>query len=372
MKQKIKDLSTPAVLIEKKVLVRNIKTMQQKADCNGLHVYPHIKTHKSIYLAALQVKYGAKGLTAAKITEALPFIKAGFPSVIIAYPLVEKQKIVRLLKVAQRHQCQLQLIIDSSAAFQALAFALEKIKYPVRVSLKIDVGLHRCGFAPRDPHLVQMARQILEHPRMELFSLLSHAGHCYGAKHQSAVQQIAEEELNQLKAIRKQLVKAGLPQLSFSIGATPTLLSRTKFPKQVHSIRPGNYIFMDRTPLRLNLIKPTAIALTVLATVISANADFWILNVGSKQLSSDTGAHGIQGMEGFGLAYPEHDFLTKDTDLLIEKLSEEHAFLRKRPGVKLTIGQRLRILPNHSCVVMNLAKKWYLTKGSEVLQEMEG
>ncbi|MEM8909290.1 MAG: alanine racemase, partial [Bacteroidota bacterium] len=110
MKHTLKKLMTPAVLVDEQVLIRNIKRMQKKATQLGIRMCPHVKAHKSLYIAALQMNYGAEGITAAKVSEALPFIQAGFPALTLAYPLVERTKINRLLRVAKQHQCALTLV----------------------------------------------------------------------------------------------------------------------------------------------------------------------------------------------------------------------------------------------------------------------
>jgi len=111
---------------------------------------------------------------------------------------------------------------------------------------------------------------------------------------------------------------------------------------------------MDNTPLRLGLISEDRIALKVLATVVSKNDEYYIVDAGSKVLSSDTGAHGKGSNIGFGQASPletsdkQNDFLT------ICRLSEEHGFLKRDKAISLSLGQKVLISPNHSCAVTNL------------------
>ena len=105
--------------------------------------------------------------------------------------------------------------------------------------------------------------------------------------------------------------------------------------------------------------------------MISQNDTYHIINVGSKQLSSDGGAHGNNNMQGYGLVYPLVDYPKESQELLIEKLSEEHAFVKRNPKVSINLGDKVRIIPNHSCVVMNLASKWYLINGKKVKKKLK-
>jgi D-serine deaminase-like pyridoxal phosphate-dependent protein len=112
---------------------------------------------------------------------------------------------------------------------------------------------------------------------------------------------------------------------------------------------------MDNTPLRLGLISEDRIALKILATVVSKNDDYYIVDAGSKILSSDTGAHGSGVDIGFGYAYPLEKYDKQGDFLVVCRLSEEHGFLKRNKTINLSIGQKVLILPNHSCAVINLA-----------------
>jgi D-serine deaminase-like pyridoxal phosphate-dependent protein len=105
-----------------------------------------------------------------------------------------------------------------------------------------------------------------------------------------------------------------------------------------------------------------------MATVVSANADYFIVDAGSKVLSSDAGAHGTGGATGYGTAYPLEHYAAKASGLTLAKLSEEHGFLR-RADAGLTLGSRVRITPNHACPVANLAEELVvLREGQEALR----
>lgn len=352
----IMELETPCVLVDEKCLAQNIEQMQQLANQNQVALRPHIKTHKSLEIAQRQIFAGAAGISASKSSEALVFIEAGITSVTIAYPLVEAVKLERVVAAAKSNNTDLRLIVDSTAGVRAIAAVAEKYQFLLKIYFKIDVGLHRCGFSEHDKKITELAAQIKQHPWLEFTGLLSHAGHSYAAPNAAAACEIAIQERDILLRVKNRLEQAGVPVAEISVGATPTVLAADDFTG-ITEIRPGNYVFMDRTPLRLNLIKPEQIALSVLATVVSKNTDYFIIDAGSKTLSSDAGAHGTKGVSGFGLAYPVNHFQQPAYEILVAKLSEEHGFL-ERGTVDLEIGARIRIIPNHSCVVANLVGEY--------------
>jgi D-serine deaminase-like pyridoxal phosphate-dependent protein len=359
----LSEIDTPQMLLDKGRLQNNIQHISQLADAQNLKVRPHIKTHKCIEIFQLQQDAGAVGITASKTEEALTFIENGVKSVTVAYPLVVESKLDRLIAAAR--DVDLRLIVDSFAGVEVISRVATRHGKTVDIFLKIDVGLHRCGITEDNPRLVELAQAIDSASGLNLIGLLSHAGHVYGAPTADDVRNTAQEECQILNRVRGQLEDNGLQLSEVSVGSTPTVLASDTYDG-ITEIRPGNYVFMDRTPLRFSLIALDQIAFTVLATVVSANSDYFIIDTGSKTLSTDQGAHGIAGMEGFGLAYPLDRFEEQSSEMIIAKLSEEHGFV-VRGDFDLPIGAKVRVVPNHSCVVANLADTYAVVAGDKVV-----
>ncbi len=139
------------------------------------------------------------------------------------------------------------------------------------------------------------------------------------------------------------LAREGLPAEIVSNGGTPDLWRAAEVTAATEH-RPGTYIYLDRYQVAKGVGGFEDCALHVLTTVVSRPTETRaILDAGSKALSSDT-----LGMEGFGRIeeYP---------DAVIRSLSEEHAIVDLSACArKPAIGERVRVLPNHACVVSNL------------------
>ena len=279
-------------------------------------------------IARLQLTEGAAGITAAKPDEALVFINAGVKSVTVAYPIISQSKLDKLLTASTAHQTDLRLVADSITGVEAFALAAERHKAIINVFVKIDVGLHRCGLQENDPELTTVIRRINGNSRLQFKGLLSHAGNAYGAKGAEDVLQIARKECRILGRVKSRIEDLGVEVTEVSVGATPTAIVSDLY-EGITEMRPGNYVFMDMTPLRLGLIDADRISLSVLATIISVNQDYMIIDAGTKVLSSDLGAHGTGGGVGYGVAYSVEDFETKRYPLPVLKLSEEHGFLKR-------------------------------------------
>ncbi|ASV83767.1 alanine racemase, N-terminal domain protein [Ochrobactrum quorumnocens] len=341
------DLPTPYVEIDDERLMQNLKGMQRRADQAGVVLRPHIKTHKNLTIAQRQLELGAIGVTASKPEEALVFVEGGVPSVTLAYPIVRPESIDRLVRSAKVRQTELLFIAAHDIGVEAIGAAAQAHGVKLGVFLKVDVGLGRVGVKPQDPAAERLAHRIAKHPHLTFEGLLSHAGHSYGSKSAGELANIANAEAQALLELAEQLKKSGVEVAGISVGATPTCLG-APIPAGITEIRPGNYAFLDRTALRLGITSADDMSLSVIATVVAHNDYHFIVDAGSKSLSSDLGAHGSRG-SGFGIAVGVNTAAPQTWE--VERLSEEHGFVRCS-DTPPAIGSRVRIFPNHSCAVV--------------------
>ena len=261
-------------------------------------------------------------------------------------------------------RASISLIVDHPAVARGWSEAMQRAGRTLDVLVKVDVGFHRCGIDPAGEAL-GFVREIAKLPGLKLRGLLSHAGHAYLATSEPELRAIASEEANILTALRDRAASAGIALDEISVGTTP-LLRYAAGQQGVTEVRAGNYIYFDRTQVALGAATLDDCALTVLATVVSKPAaDRIILDCGSKTLTNDQ-ARGITAVPGYG-AVLTNDGAAVDETLTIERLSEEHATVRVTGGTRLEPGDRVRVLPNHSCVVSNLVDAVRLVDGDRVI-----
>jgi D-serine deaminase-like pyridoxal phosphate-dependent protein len=332
-------LSTPAVVVDLDVLERNISRMAARARDAGVRLRPHAKTHKCPEIGRMQRAAGAWGLSLAKVGEAEVFVDAGFDDLFVAYPVVGADKGRRLLQLTDR--ARLAVGVDSVEGARTLAEPFHSAGRTLEVVLKVDVGYGRVGVPPE--RAVELARRVAELPGLRLRGVFTHAGHGYLAETRAGVDEIARLEGERLAEAAALLRGAGLPVDEVSVGSTPTAAVAMRV-RGVTECRPGNYVFHDASQVALGTCAVEDCALTIVATVVSVPApDRAVVDAGSKTLSSDPlrprpGGHGrLLGRES-----------------RIEKLSEEHGVVAVAPGEAFHVGERVRILPNHACVVANL------------------
>ena len=350
------DLRTPAVVVDKARVLRNIDRMQAAAAARAVQLRPHAKTHKSPAIARWQIERGAVGICCAKLGEAEVFADAGIADIRLPYPL-NPANADRLIALAAR--THVSFIVDHAAVAQAWSRALAQAGVAVDVLVKVDVGFHRCGIDPDPATAVPFIQQVVALPGLRLKGLLSHAGQAYHASSEAHLQEMAAAEARTLTRLAAAARQAGVAIEELSAGATPTARF-SLLQDGLTEYRAGNFVYYDRTQVGLGAASVDDCALTVLTRVVSKPArDRVILDAGSKTLSSD-GARGFQPTPGYGIVLG-HDGLS------IERLSEEHATVRVTGGdTALEPGDLVRILPNHSCVVSNLVDQAWLVDGSDV------
>ncbi len=347
----IEELPTPAVLVDLDVLERNVADMQARARRAGVKLRPHAKTHKSPEVGRMQLAAGASGLTLAKTSEAEVFAAHGFEDIFIGYPVFGQDKARRLLVLADR--IRLSVGADSVEGAASLGAVFHAAGRRLAVLLKIDCGFHRVGVLPSAA--VETARRIADLPGIEFAGLFTHAGQGYHDHSAESLARTGGEEGRIVAEAADAVRAAGLPVGEVSLGSTPTVRSAMTVPG-VTECRPGTYVYNDRSQVALGTARPEDCAMTVLATVVSVPAaDRAVVDAGSKTLSTDP-------------MRPEADGngIVAGRQSRVARVSEEHGVIAVAPGESFRIGERVRIVPNHACVVSNLHDRLVAVRGGRV------
>jgi D-serine deaminase-like pyridoxal phosphate-dependent protein len=346
--------------------LKNITGMQARANAAGVRLRPHAKTHKSPDIAHRQIDAGAAGICCAKLGEAEVFAAANILDIRIPYP-VNPVNATRVIALAER--IRLSIIVDDLEVARGWSHAMAWSGRTLDVLVKVDVGFHRCGVDPDSPTVVDMIRRVADLKNLRFAGLLSHAGHAYLAKSLAEVETIATREIDILTALASQLREGGTAVEEISVGSTPTarLIGRQSGATEM---RPGNYVFFDRTQAGLGAASFDDCSQFIVSTVVSRPApDRVIFDAGAKTLTTD-GVRGFNGETGYGLVYPSLDATAPDHSIAIERLSEEHATARVPGSCQLRPGDRVKILANHACVVTNLSDELLLADGLTIVDRI--
>jgi D-serine deaminase-like pyridoxal phosphate-dependent protein len=350
------------VVVDRGRLARNIDRVQDLASAAGMRLRPHAKTHKSPVIAKMQIARGAVGICCAKIGEAEVFADAGIADIRLPYP-VNPVNAARLLALMDR--AAVSIIVDHLDVARGWSEAMTRAGRVLDVLVKVDVGFHRCGIDP-DADPVAFLEAVSAMSGLRLRGLLSHAGHGYHAGSEDDLCGIAQREAATLTSLRARAAERGVAIDELSVGATPTLRYSVR-QRGLSELRPGNYVYFDRTQLALGSATLDDCALTVLATVVARHPGRIILDSGSKTLTSDQ-ARGIRPAAGYGAVLRADGSI--DDALVVERLSEEHATVRVDGDTHLKPGDRVRVLPNHACTVSNLVDAIRVVEGETVIDTL--
>ncbi|KMJ57548.1 alanine racemase [Bacillus sp. LL01] len=360
MNKEWKNLDTPTLLLDHPVLLKNIRNMSDFAKENNINLRPHIKTHKSVEIAKLQLEHGAIGITTAKLEEAEVMAHTGIVDILVAYPVSSPAKIERIVGLLNKG-VDLKVSVDNLDQIKLLQKALEKTGHTLEVWIKVNSGLNRCGVEP-GTNAVDLARGILFLSQLRLGGIFTHAGHSYGARGKEELERIAVAEAEAVVSSAEACEKAGIPIPVRSVGSTPTYRIAGKV-EGITEVRPGNAVFFDSIQVGLGVAEREDCALSVLASVVGVYPDQIVLDTGSKTLCLDKGAHGLDSVKGFG-------YVVDHPELTIERLSEEHGvavFDRERPGSDIRLNDKVRIIPNHACTVANMFDEYTVVEGEHVV-----
>lgn len=344
-------LETPAALVDLGRLDRNIARMAAYAAEHRLALRPHIKTHKATTVAAAQLAHGAAGLTCATPAEAA-VMSAVADDILLAYPPVGP-KLQRLMALPSH--VRLTVALDSAAAIEGLATAARAAGRSVRVYVELDVGMHRVGVAAWD-EAIALARLLRDRPPLEYAGIAFYPGH---------IRDVVGSQDAKLAALRVALGsalialdRAGLPPGVVSGGSTPTM-RRTHEVTGVTEFRPGTYVYNDRGTAAIGACAWDDCALTVLATVVSTSVpNQAVIDAGAKALGREP-ARGFDG-EGFGS-------LIDRPEVVVKGMSEEHGILDlAKTTWRPKVGELVRVVPNHVCIVVHLNDVIYGVRGERV------
>jgi len=322
---------------------RNIARIQAACDAAWVANRPHIKTHKSPMLAKLQIAAGARGITCQKLGEAEVMAEAGIDDILISYNLLGEEKMARLGALQAR--ANMNVAADNPVVIAGLPQAAEASGRPLSVVVECDTGRKRAG-VETPAEAVALAREIAASKGLTFAGFMLYPTETGWTE----AQRFYDEALAGVRA-------QGLDAKMVSTGGTPNLKNLGKL-KGATEHRPGTYIYNDRMQVAAGVATWDDCALSIYSTVVSrAGPDRGILDAGSKTLTSDTGG----GLDGHGL-------ILEHPEAKIARFAEEHGFLDlTRSNTRPNVGDVVRIVPNHVCVVVNMMDEVVMVRGEEIV-----
>jgi D-serine deaminase-like pyridoxal phosphate-dependent protein len=295
-------------------------------------------------VAREQLRRGAAGLTCATPFEA-EVMSEVCDDLLVMYPPVGPRA-KRLAQLASR--VQLTVALDSDAAAADFSKALGEAGASARVLIEVDAGMHRVGL-PAVTDAAALAQRVARMENLGVAGIAFYPGHIRGPVGEHGAELDALSDV--VSQARDAFARAGVAVDVVSAGSTPTMWE-THLVRGVTEMRPGTYVYNDRTTAQIGACTMDECALTVLATVVStAVPGQAVIDAGSKAL----GREPMRGTtaDGFGC-------LLDAPEVLVTSMSEEHGILDlSRSSWRPRVGERVRVVPNHVCIVVHLADVVY-------------
>ena len=356
------DVEIPTLLVNKKRVMRNIRRMAEKAQRSGVRFRPHFKTHQSAQVGEWFREFGVTEITVSSMLMAEFFAKHGWDDISVAFP-VNILEFHRVNALAQK--IQLNLLVESE---ETVNFLSKNLTSTVDVWLKIDVGYNRTGIPfDKTTRVIKLAKTVEAAENLHFAGLLTHAGHSYYAKSSQEIREIHQESISFLNRLRDLLQENGVSPVQLSIGDTPTCSIADKFSR-VDEIRPGNFVFFDLKQLSLGSCREEDIGVAVACPVVAKHQERQevVIYGGAIHFSKDFLIR-EDGTSMFGqLTHVANDgWGALIEDCYVSSLSQEHGIVKVNGAVfdNVRIGNILTILPVHSCLTVNLLRKYLTTEG---------
>jgi D-serine deaminase-like pyridoxal phosphate-dependent protein len=359
-------VATPGLILDLDIFDRNLDEMAAIARSTDVELWPHAKTHRMAQAGQHEIEHGASGLCVAKLGEAEAFAAAGIKRLFVANPIVGDDKAERALVLHRTIDLTLATDTPDAAASIGRVFAAAGEK--ARMMLAIDLGLGREGVRPENAAAVGAAIYAL--PGIELVGIYTHEGTTYGATDEADLKRRAIAAGEAMVAVAKSIRAAGIPLPIVSMGASASAREVAHVPGVTH-IRPGIFAFNDVGQIALGNASLATTAIRVISTVTShPDPDRACIDAGSKSLSTDLVPAAARRED-----FPGHGLIVNAPGWIIERMSEEHGWLRwrgKGEPTKLPVGTRLEIVPNHVCMAFVMLRRASIVKGGKVVDVWDG
>lgn len=344
-------LETPELVVVLPRVRANVRRMAELARAQGVALRPHAKTHKLPPIARLQIEAGAAGIQVAKLGEAEVMVDGDVTDVLVGYPIVGERKVARLLALTER--ARIGVSLDSEVVARGIAAGGART---VRVLLEIDTGLRRVGVSPDEAPA--LAERIAALEGIELAGILTHEGHAYTqATDERELERLTHEACRTMAEVASALRERALEVEVVSVGSSATARFAMGQPG-ITEVRPGTYVFNDRTQIAHGAATEDDLAAFVVATVVSRPArDRAVLDAGTKSLTSDQ----------MLVAEPRRSFgVVAGHGWELVRASEEHSVVALPEDADIAVGDRLAIVPNHVCPTVNLVDRITVVDDGEV------
>jgi len=369
LRSQFSTLQTPCLLLDEARMMRNAARMAAATARLGVGLRLHVKTAKSIEVVRRVAGPPPAPLTVSTLEEAEHFAAAGYRDIVYAVGIAPN-KLERVLAL-RRLGTALTVILDSVEAAAAVAEASRIAGEPIPALIEIDCDGQRAGIVPTDGERIRaVAAALADGGRVA--GVLTHCGGSYGSRSEAELRAWAQRERDAVVAAAEMLRAAGHGIETVSLGSTPSLLFAEDLTG-VTEARAGVHVFMDLVMAGLSVCALDDIAISVLASVVSAQPERgrYLVDAGWTALSRDRGTADQRVDQGLGLVCDVDG--RPYGDVIVTGANQEHGIIALREGSEaelpvLKVGDLVRVLPNHACATAAQHGHYNVVRGDDIVR----
>lgn len=334
---------TPHLTLDPDLLEANLAAMADSCAEAGVALRPHVKGHKSAWIAQRQCEHGAVGVATATLREAAAMLDGGIGDVLLT-SVIAPGALGDALALARRAPGSLTLVVHTPELVRTLDAEAEE---PVDVLLDLDVGQRRGGATP-GPAALAVATAVAGSTHVRLLGVQGYEGHLQAVTEPEVRAAASRAAMALLTGAVAELRSCGHAVPWVTTAGTGTAAFAAAQPV-VTEVQPGSYALMDAAYVRVGGVS-YAQAVHVVATVTAVlSADEVILDAGLKALSTDAGPAAVADIAG----------------ARYEPAGDEHGRLLG-PVAHLRAGDEVRLVPSHSDTTVLLHDAFVLPGGERV------
>ena len=358
-------ISSPTLLLDRKICDSNIRKMKFKADKLGLRLIPHFKTPQSKVIGQWAQQHGIDEITVSSVKMAQYMSGMKWRSIHIAFPF-NIREIEALNKLSDKEVISIQLVNLETTTFLANYLANN-----VSFFIEIDAGYGRTGVKNDDFELIDSILEITsKSSKLNFKGFYIHPGHSY----YNTVEDVYRETMLAMNSLKELYLKR-YPEIIIRCGDTPGSSIIQEFGS-INELGPGNFIFYDLMQVQIGscLREDIAVALAVPIVDINRETNKILVHGGGVHLSKDFLIE-TDGTKHYGeiVTLTDSGWDIPKNRSFVEKVSQEHGTIHATDELlkQVAVGDLIGILPVHSCMTAD-CMRGYLSTDGDLIDHAEG
>ena len=341
------DVVKPTLLLNQEKSVNNIKNILQNIKYSKINIRPHFKTHQSLEVGRWFKKLGVQKITVSSVSMA-KYFSDEWDDITIAFPIniLEIEDVITLQK-----KINVNLLIDS---LESLKF-LESLDEKFSLFIKVNVGYNRAGIDHDDDKISHIIEYASKSTKIKINGFLSHFGNTYLSKSGKEIESVFDSSLQKISYLNNTY-----KDFEVSIGDTPSASLVKSYPKFITEVRPGNFIFYDLDQFKIGSCNLDQVAIRLVCPIVSIyeKRNSLLLYGGSVHFSKDYIIE--NNKKCYGYVYSGDYWSLENKVGYIKSLSQEHGVVEIENSKNLKIGDKLSVIPIHSCLTVDKMKEFYV------------